>query len=99
MKAFPFLSICICLFWGFCLVGLFLLSDIAGYPKSLSLKGEELMLYFSSEWLLEAVVRARLEANIKIISSPQSLISSCRYYFLKSSFLLLSLAYILEIAL
>lgn len=59
------------------------------------------MLYFSSEWLLEAVVLDTMEANIKIISSPQSQISSCRYYFLKSSFLLflLSLANILEIAL
>lgn len=59
------------------------------------------MLYFSSEWLLEAVVLDTMEANIKIISSPQSLLSLCRYYFLNSLFLLfvLSLAYILEIAL
>lgn len=69
--------------------------------ESLSVKGEELVLYFSSEWLLEAVVLDTVEANIKIINSPQSLISSCRSCFLKSLFLffLLSLIYILEIAL
>lgn len=54
-----------------------------------SLKGEELILYFSSEWLLEAVVLDAMEENIKIISCPQSLISSCRYRFLKSSFLVI----------
>lgn len=36
MKTFPFLSIFICLFCGFCLVGLFLLSDIAGCPQKVS---------------------------------------------------------------